>query len=135
MEKITSTEGLKNAIQLLEVEQTVKGQLLKEQFYITYNSLKPVNLLKSTISDVALSPYLIQNILGAVMGLATGYFSKKIVVGTSANIFRKLLGSILQFGVTNIVSHHQEGIKSIGQSIFQHIFHKKDRRPEREDKS
>ena len=46
MQNITSTAGLKNAIQLLEAEQAVKGQLLKEQFYITYESLKPVNLLK-----------------------------------------------------------------------------------------
>ena len=32
MQKITSTAGLKEAIQLLEAEQVVSGKLLKEQF-------------------------------------------------------------------------------------------------------
>jgi len=39
MENITSAAGLKNAIQLLEAEQADKGQLLKAQFYLTYESL------------------------------------------------------------------------------------------------
>ena len=126
MQNITSTAELKNAIQLLEAEQAVKGQLLKEQFYLTYESLKPVNLLKSTLKDIASSPYLIDNILGTAMGLATGYLSKKIVVGASGNIFRKLFGSVLQFGVTNVVAQHPDAIKSFGQFIFQHIFRKKE---------
>jgi len=127
MENITSTAGLKNAIQLLEAEQVFKGQLLKEQFHLTCEGLKPFNLLKSTLNNVVSSPYLIDNILGAAIGLATGYLSKKIVVGTSGKIFRKLFGSILQLGVTNAVVQHHGSIKSFGQFIFQHIFHKKKR--------
>ncbi len=135
MQNINSVAGLKNAIQLLEVEQAINGQLLKEQFYLTYESLKPVNLLKGTLKDITSSPYLIENILGTAIGLATGYLSKKIVVGASGNIIRKLFGSVLQLGVTNAVAQHPDGIKSIGQFIFQHIFRKKDGRPETEDRS
>jgi len=127
MENITSTAGLKNAIQLLEAEQVFKGQLLKEQFYLTCEGLKPFNLLKSTLNNVVSSPYLIDNILGAAIGLATGYLSKKIVVGASGKIFTKLFGSILRLGVTNVVVQHSGSIKSFGQFIFQHIFHKKKR--------
>ena len=126
METIHSIAGLKNAILLLEAEQTVKGIVLKEQFKLTYESLKPINILKNTLKEVSSSPLLIDNILGSVVGLATGYLSKKIVVGASGNIFRNILGSILQFGVTNVVSRHPEGIKSIGQSIFQLLFRKKE---------
>lgn len=127
MENITSTAGLKNAIQLLEVEQAINGQLLKEQFYLSLESLKPVNLLKSTLSDVASSPYLIENILATVAGLASGYLSRKIVVGASGNLIKKLFGSFLQLGVTNAVAQHPDSIKSIGQFIFQHIFRKKEK--------
>jgi hypothetical protein len=125
MQNISSIEELRNAIQLLEVEQDVKGRLLKEQFYVVYESLKPINLLKSTLKDLSSSPYLIENILGSAVGLATGYASKKIVVGASAGILRKLLGSILQFGVTNLVAQHPDAIKSISQYIIQHVFTKK----------
>ena len=131
MQNITSTAGLKNAIQLLEVEQAVNGQLLKEQFHLTYESLKPVNLLKGTLKDISSSPYLIDNILGAAMGLATGYLTKKIIVSKSGNMFRKLIGSVLQFGVTNIVAQHPDAIKSFGRFISQHIFRKKEMNSEK----
>ena len=129
MQKITSSAGLKSAIQLLEVEQAVKEQLLKEQFHFTYESLKPINILKNTFKNIVSAPSLHDNFLGTIMGLATGYFSKKIFVGTSGNIFRKLFGSVLQFGVTKIVSQHPDTIKSFGQFIVQHFLTKKERLP------
>jgi hypothetical protein len=127
MQNITSIAGLRDAIQLLEIERAKKGILLKEQFYLTYESLKPVNLLKNTLKEIFLSPNLIDNFLGTIIGLGSGYLSKKIVVGGSGNIIKKLLGSILQFGVTNMVAQHPDGIKALGQLIFQRIFSKRER--------
>jgi hypothetical protein len=125
MQNITTTAELKNVIQILEVEQTIKGQELKEQFYLTYESLKTVNLIKSTLKEAVTSPLLIDNILGTVLGLATGYYSKKFLIGTSGNILRKLFGSIFQLGVTKVVVQPTNTIKSFGQFIYHHIFHKK----------
>ena len=126
MQKITSITGLQNAIQLLKVEQARKEQLLKEQFYRTFESLKPVNILKSTLIDIVSSPHLIDNILGATVGLASGYVSRKIAVGRSGNLIRKLFGAVLQFGVTNIVAQNSDKILSVGQFIYQHFIHKKE---------
>jgi len=126
MHNITNAADLKRAIQLLEAEQAVKGQLLKEQFHFTYRNFRPLNLLKGSINDLASSPYLIENILGTTLGLTTGYLSKKIFVGASGNIIRKLIGTVLQFGVTNLVAQHPDAVKSIGQFIFNNIFRKKE---------
>ena len=123
---MTSSAELKKAIELLEAEQDVKLQLLKQQFYTAYESLRPVNLIRSSIKDVTSSPYLIENIVGSALGLATGYFSKRMVVGASVNRVRKLLGSILQFGVTNVIAHNADTIKSFGRQILQHVFNKKE---------
>ena len=131
MENINCAADIKNAIQLLEAEQAVKQKLLKDQFHLTYESLKPVNLLKNTIKDISSSPYLVENIIGAAAGLATGFISRKIVVGGSGNLIRKLFGSILQFGVTNLVASHSDGIVSLTQSLFKHIFHKRIANPEK----
>ena len=125
MQNITTSEELKNAVQLLEVEQAIKGQILKEKFFQTFESLKTVNLIKSTLKEVVSSPFLIDNILGTVMGMATGYFSNKILIGVSGNIFRRLFGSVLQQGVKRIVAHPQNSFKTFGQSILQHLLHKK----------
>jgi hypothetical protein len=126
MNNITSHSELKNAIQLLEVEQAVKRQLLKEQLNIAYESLKPVNILRKTLKDIASSHDLTDNILGTVSGLASGYLSKKVFVGTSGNLMRKLIGSIVQFGVTTVVSQHPDVIKSLGQSILQYFIHRRE---------
>jgi len=126
MQEITSVTGLKNAIQLLESEQEINRKLLKEQFFITYESLKPISLLKSAINDISSSPYLVDNLSGTAIGLASGYLTKKLVVGSSGNLIRKLVGSILQFGVTNIVAQHSGTIKSVGQAILQHFLSNKE---------
>jgi hypothetical protein len=129
MQNITSSAGLKDAIKLLEAEQEIKAQLLKEQLYLTYESLKPVNLLRHTLKEISSSPYLIDNISGTAMGLLSGFLSRKIFVGTSGNLIRKLVGSILQFGVTNVVAQNSDVIKSIGQALLQHYFRKKKQIP------
>lgn len=129
MQNITTIKDLKLAIQLLEVEQTIKKQLLNEQFHITYESLKPINIIKSTFKDIATSPSLTDNLLGTVIGLASGYLTKKLVIGVSGNIFKKLLGSVLQLGVTNVVSKHPDTIKSIGMAIFHSILRKREHLP------
>ena len=125
MENISSIAELKNAIQLLEVEQDDKGKLLKDQFYITYESFKPANLIANTLNDIGKSPYLIDNILGAAMGLITGFYSNKLILNPQGNKLKKLIGVALQFGVTNLVAKHQGTIRSIGHVIFQHLTRKK----------
>lgn len=133
MQNITSTAELKNEIQFLEVDLELKGKLLNEQFHLAYESFKPVNILKRTMNEVSSSPYLIDNILSTGLGLATGYISRKIVIGSSGNILRKIIGSVLQFGVTNIIAQNPVVIKTVGQFIIQHIFTKKERMPHIED--
>ena len=124
MEKITTSTELKNAIQLLEVEQYVCGQQLKEQLLTTYESFKTVNLFKNTLKEVVSSPFVIDNLIATGISMATGYLSSKILVGVSGKIARKLLGTVLQYGVKRAGSPLQS-VKSIGQNILQLFFHKK----------
>ncbi len=126
MQKINYTEDLKKSIQILEAEQRISLYLLKGQLHFTYESLKPINLIKNSLSKVIKSPLLVDDILSTIAGLATGYVSKKIVVGTSGNLIRKSIGSILQFAITNIVAQNPETVKSIGQSIIHNICHKRE---------
>ncbi|MBK7171963.1 MAG: hypothetical protein IPH84_01735 [Bacteroidales bacterium] len=121
MENITTSSELLEAIKILEAEQDFKGQVLKTQFFLTYESLKPINLINSTLKDISSSPYLLDNILGTAMGLVSGFLSRKLIVGGSSSIIRKLLGSILQFGVTNIVAQHPDMLKNLSHFIMQFI--------------
>jgi hypothetical protein len=126
MQNITSSKELKEAIQILEVEQAANGQLFKQQLFITLDGLKPVRLIERTLKDVVTSSSVANSLLGATIGLATGYISKKIAVGTSDNVFRKLFGSFLQIGVTNLIARHPEAIKSVGIYVINQIFSKEE---------
>jgi hypothetical protein len=124
MEKITTSNELKLAIQLLEAERTIQLDELKDQFNSTYDSLKPANILKNTLSEITDSPYLIENILSSSLALISGYFSKKMVVGSSESPIRKIFGTIVQYGITNLVAKHTDDIKSFGQFIVQYFLQK-----------
>lgn len=126
MKNTSSYARLQNEIELLEDEQAFKRELLKEQINITYESLRPLSIIRSALKNISSSPNLTENVLGSAAGLASGYLSKKIFIGTSGNIIRKLIGLILQFGITNVVSRHPEAIRSFGQFILEHVFSKKE---------
>ncbi len=125
MQLITSTAELKASIQQLEEMQAVQGQLLKEQFGTTFESLKPSNIIKSLGEDIA-SSGLIENMLSTSLGLTVGYYSKRLLIGSSGNPFKKLLGNILQLGVVGIINKNPLVIKSIGQTLLHSIFNKKE---------
>ncbi|PJB13413.1 MAG: hypothetical protein CO119_01350 [Flavobacteriales bacterium CG_4_9_14_3_um_filter_40_17] len=92
------------AIEELETQQAEEGQQLKQQFRLTYESVKPINLIKSTFREAAESTDLKNNILSTTFGLATGFVSKTAFVGLSSNPMKKLLGNALLFGVTNVIA-------------------------------
>jgi hypothetical protein len=131
MQNITSIADLKNAIQLSEAEQTLRMNMLKEQFYIALDVFKPVNLIAGTLSNIVKSPFLVENLVGTAMGLATGYLSKFIIIGKSGYGIRRLIGTLMQFGVTSLVARNSGSIKSFGRSLFQHFFRKKEVNTER----
>ena len=121
MKKNNPTDSLNLAIDILQKKKEVEFELLKEQFHVTYESLKPINIIKSTLSDVASSPDIRNNLLNNVIGLTTGYLSKKVLMGSSRNPIKILLGTLFQFAIAKIVSKHTEGIKSTGENILLNI--------------
>lgn len=126
MQNITSSKDLKEAIQLLEVEQSDNEQLFKDQFFTTLDSLKPVKLIESTLKDIIKSPPAKNSVLSITIGMATGYLSKKVVVGRSDNTFRKFFGSFLQHRVANFIARHPEEIKSAGLYVINQVLSKRE---------
>ena len=127
MQKISPTDELKSAIQVLEVVQAVNKQQLKEDFRSALIKLKPINIIAGTIKNIVSTSFSPNNIIDNAIGVATGYLSKKIFIGTSGNIFRKFFGTVLQFGVTKVVAHNPETIKSLGWFLIEYMRHKKER--------
>ena len=78
MKNINETETLNNAIILLQAKRDSELVLLKEQFHEAYESLRPINIIKSAFKEVA-SPNVQGSIVDNAIGLGTGFISKKIL--------------------------------------------------------
>jgi len=126
MQKDTPYSELQTAIQALSIVQAESGKQLKMQLLLTYESLQPVSIFKSIINEATASPNFIESISGSLMGLLGGYLSRKISVGTFHNPFRRLFGSVLQFGITNIIALYPNAIMILGKCLLRSIFHKRE---------
>lgn len=67
------TKALDEAIALLKQQQSQQWEELTTQFKLTYESLRPVNIIKNTVHEVATSPEIKGNLFNSAMALAGGY--------------------------------------------------------------
>jgi hypothetical protein len=111
MKKINQTDTLNETIALLENKQTLELRSLKQQFELTYESLKPLNIIKNVFSEMTTSSDIKGNLISNVIGMSTGYLTKKVLLGSTHNPIKRILGTLLQFVITNVVTKHSDNIK------------------------
>lgn len=119
--KITTASQLHEAILLMEIKQKDEQILLKEQFKQTYDSLKPVSIIKDSLNELLNLSNLKEEIIDTSISVAVGYLSKKLVFGSTDSNFKQFLGSLLQVGVTSIVSQNTDSIRSFASRILSNI--------------
>jgi hypothetical protein len=112
MKKINQTEILKETILLMKMKQAEELVQLKDQYHYTIESLKPLNLIKNAFGLMATSPEIKGNILSNIIGISTGYLTKKVLLGSTHNPIKRILGTLLQFVITNVVTKHSDTSKS-----------------------
>ena len=120
--EINTSADLKVAIKRLEQQSELQKEIVVEQFHKTYESLKPINLLKSSLNKVVRAPGVVENIINATLGLGAGVFSKKLLIGKSTGILKKLLGAAVEFGVAGLISKNSGSLKSGGINLLSKIF-------------
>ena len=118
MQTINSSSGLKAAILQLESQWAKERKVMKADFYLAYESVKPINLIKSTFREVVESQDLSDDIISTAAGLTAGYLSQTLFEGVSHSPLKKLFGTVLMYGVTNLVAKHPETVKSVGGGIL-----------------
>ncbi len=129
MNNIRSSAELKMAIQQMELKQANELIQLKEEFNGTIEGLNPINLIKGAFKKVSSSPDVKTDIVNAAIGLTTGFITKKLMMGKSTNLLKKILGIALEMTIANKVAKNAGVIKSTGSLLFNKFFAKK-RAPE-----
>lgn len=119
MQKVTSTSELKNAILHLEYKQKEQWNDLKDNIEVAFESLKPINLIRSTYKEFLSTPNMAENLISSTIGMSTGFLTKKLIVRRSGNVLRNFAGGVAQMLITSFITRHSGPIKKIGSSLIQ----------------
>ena len=104
------TETLSLKILMLEKRRELYYEQFKANLETSYNSLKPLNLVKSGFREIVGSPEVKQGLLSNLVGLAGGFITKKMIIGPATGMIRNSIGTILQIIMTNLVSRKTASI-------------------------
>jgi hypothetical protein len=118
MEKINSETSLREAIVQLERKRAEEGAILREEFRITLDGFKPVNLVKSTLGNLGGSVELKSSLITTATGLTTGYLSKVLISSMTKNPVVRIIGTAALYGITNLIARNPEVVKSLGKAFF-----------------
>lgn len=124
MKNKNATDALNDLILVQEMKYDHDLEQLKNQFDVAYQSVKPINLIKNLVHNVTASPEIKNDLLSNVIGFGTGFISKKIVLGSLHNPVSKVLGTLFEFAVANVVSKNADSIKTIGGNLLKYFFKK-----------
>jgi hypothetical protein len=122
MAKQNAVLALKESIRLLEIRQAEEGKILKDQFKITYESLRPLNLIKSTFNELIGSVEIKNSLFEAIVSIVSGYVTQKFIVNSKSSVFKKVLGVLMQFGVTNMISKYSEEVRTFLSNLMERFF-------------
>ena len=100
---VSSMNDLEARIRDLEKVQAQQMAELKLSAVGIVESFSPSNMLKSALKDVVQSPDLRNSAINTAIGLGAGFIGRKIFVGKSGGLFKKVTGSALQFLITNFI--------------------------------
>jgi len=122
---IDTTDDLRLAIAELELQRDTQKAALIEQFKLTREGLQPVNLIKGIFKDMTHSSGLKDMIFNNGVGLLTGLLSKKLVFGAAHNPITKILSTVFQFAVGNVVADKTDGLRNKLFGFVKGFFSKK----------
>ena len=110
MYTINSDKSLAEAIRNMEAQRDLELEILKKHTEYTLNQLNPVNIVKeklhegiSNIGETITSTPFKNSMLKTGIGLASGFLTRKLLVGPQAGIFKRLLGTAVQAAVSGFV--------------------------------
>lgn len=110
---IKGKEDLDTAIRLLENEVHSQRELLTSQLNDVYSSFTPLGIIRDVVQEVVTSQEFRGNIITAAMGISAGYLTKKLLVGGSSSILKKIAGNLIQFGIADLIVNPARALETI----------------------
>jgi hypothetical protein len=121
--KPENAKDLSRAISDLEERVSRQKKEIEETFLIVSENLKPANLFKNGVRSV-LSGSHNDELVNILIGMGTGFVSRKLLLGKPHGFVGKTVGKALQWGMTGLVSKNAESIKETAGKVIDWIFRK-----------
>lgn len=95
----------------LKQREVQQQQELRILFSDIVESLSPAGILKSSIKDVVASPDLRTQLMDTAIGIGAGVAGKKLFVGKSDSMLKKIGGTAIEFILANFVRKKIPGLR------------------------
>ena len=105
-------QELQREIAALEFQKRAELDQVKQSFATTKEQFAPMSLLHDGLKDAFHDRKIQNGVLDGMLSLATGFLTKKAIVGSSGGIFRQVLGLLVQTGATSALFQNSDKIKS-----------------------
>ncbi len=120
--EINNLADLRASIKVLEQQKGQQKDDLVMQFNAIADSLKPANIIKRSFSKVIHAPGMTENLLNTGLSIGMGLLSKKLFLGKSPGIARKLIGTAMELGVARLVSKKSASLKKDAINLLSKVF-------------
>ena len=120
---VKNVDDLARAIAELELIAAAQKKDIQETFEEITESLTPLNLIKDGARYI-FSGKNKENLFNVLIGLGTGFLSRKLLLGKSHGFVGRTLGKAVQYGMAGVVSQNAEKIKEKAGEWIDRIFKK-----------
>ena len=133
MKSPSAADLIKIEIALLEKKQEVELLELKQSLREKYESLKPINIIKRTFSQLSSSTEVKSSIVSEIAGIATGALTSKLLFGKTRNPLKMIGGLLFQFLVATYVSKQDISLDKVKEKLSNFFSGKDNHEEEKED--
>lgn len=118
---VKNSDNLAEVIAELELKASAQKREVHEAWLEVSENLSTGNLLK-TGARFLFSSKNKEELVNILIGLGTGFLSRKLLIGKSRSFLGKTLGKAVQYGMAGVVSQNAEKIKEKAGEWIDWIF-------------
>lgn len=108
MKTINQKNQLSEKIALLKNKQSRDFNILKDQYHITIDSFKPINLIKNSIEEAITSTTNKSSLIKETVGFGVNYLTNNLFHHQSSFNKKSILTSVLKFVVKRFIGNNKK---------------------------
>jgi hypothetical protein len=115
--KIKNRAALVSVIAALEDKREREKQGIVDSFHGITDSLRPLQLIKRAYHKVQLPAGLAGNVVKVISVVGIGFVSKKLLLGKSNGLIKKIGGLLIELGVADLLTKKKSAEAPVAAAV------------------